>query len=195
MPAAGTERFSSIGKDLNRFLCWAQSASCKEQRKSGLAGLDKNQVLPAVHAEQLCVWRTDILPCGAAWYVELLQKKKKKLNYCKLLCPITLHWYPEEWHSRNFASDPACYRIELFQTTGGLIWKAPQSNMFHGAGFLLCWKAEEQHLAVTDLWFTKNEVAQSQKLRLESGDSTLEGSIRDIILLTQENCHYILLHY
>lgn len=67
--------------------------------------------------------------------------------------------------------------------------------MFHGAGFLLCWKAEEQHLAVTDLWFTKNEVAQSQKLRLESGDSTLEGSIRGIILLTQENCHYILLHY
>lgn len=78
MPAAGTERFSSIGKDLNGFLCWAQSASCKEQRKSGLAGLDKNQVLPAVHAEQLCVWRTDILPCSVGWYVELLQKKKKK---------------------------------------------------------------------------------------------------------------------
>lgn len=81
-------------------------------------------------------------------------------------------------------SDLAFYRIRLFQIMGeqelsfhGLIWKAPEYNIFHGAQCLLAGKQKNKSLMWPGLWFRRNEMAQTQKLRPESCNAALKGSI------------------
>lgn len=71
VPAAGTQHFLSMGKDLCGSLPWVQICLAG---KSGLVGCAENQVFSAPCAEQLSCWRAGISPCAVGLDAELVQE-------------------------------------------------------------------------------------------------------------------------